>query len=273
MSERVPDGQYVGTTLARRESAGLILAETAYRPGVVVPAHVHGTPLVSSVLHGSMTEQHGRRAAICDAGSLIYQPPEEPHSHRFETGARCFIVQFGESWMSRMEEMEVLHPSAPLDLRRSRANWLLDQIHHEFTQQDRAADLAIEGFSIALLSELARARNRGDEGARPAWLMRVVELLHMTLVQDLTMGDIAAAVEIHPVHMAKTFRRFYGCTMGEYVRRLRVERAKEQLASTDRPLSSVAFEAGFADQAHFSRVFKKLAGVTPSAFRAAHAAK
>lgn len=56
--------------------------------------------------------------------------------------------------------------------------------------------------------------------------------------------------------------------MGEYLRRLRVESAWRQLAITDKPLSVIALDAGFADQAHLTRVFESLMGVTPGAYRA-----
>jgi AraC-like DNA-binding protein len=55
--------------------------------------------------------------------------------------------------------------------------------------------------------------------------------------------------------------------MSEYVRKLRVEKARKELLTTDKPLSTIAFDAGFSDQAHFSRVFKELTGLTPGAFR------
>jgi AraC family transcriptional regulator len=69
------------------------------------------------------------------------------------------------------------------------------------------------------------------------------------------------------VTLARTFRRTFGCTVGEYLRRLRIERAAEQLVSGDLPLAEIALAAGFADQSHFSNVFRRRTGVSPSAFR------
>lgn len=270
MDEKPPEGHYVGTVLARRQFPGIAVTETGYGPGAVVPVHAHATPLVFGVTGGSMTEERGRRSARCEEGTLVYQPPDEPHSHRFhEGGGRCFIVELGPSWMERMEGLGLLKPSAPLDLRRSRANWVLARIRDEFGSPDPAAGLAIEGLSLTLLAELHRAGHRTREGARPGWLMRAIELLHASLDREVTMAEIATQVGIHPVHLSRTFSRFHGCTMGEYLRRLRVERAREQLLATDRPLSAIALDAGFSDQAHFTRVFRAHTGVTPSAFRAA----
>jgi AraC family transcriptional regulator len=74
---------------------------------------------------------------------------------------------------------------------------------------------------------------------------------------------------VHPVHLAREFRRHFRCTPGEYVRRLRVESAARALSHSDAPLAQIGLAAGFSHQAHFCRVFKRHTGMTPSEFRSA----
>jgi AraC-like DNA-binding protein len=69
------------------------------------------------------------------------------------------------------------------------------------------------------------------------------------------------------VHFAAVFRRHYGCSVGEYLRRRRVHRARQRLAETDLPLAEIATEAGFADQSHLTRMFKRFVGLTPGQYR------
>ena len=76
-----------------------------------------------------------------------------------------------------------------------------------------------------------------------------------------------AAVGRHPTHVARVFRREYGLSVGEYARSLRLEWAASRLALDDAPLAQVALEAGFADQSHFTRAFRRHAGVTPGRYR------
>jgi AraC family transcriptional regulator len=109
---------------------------------------------------------------------------------------------------------------------------------------------------------------RGQPGAAaPRWLRRVRELLDDRFAENLTHEAVAAAVGIHPIHLARVFRHHCGCTLGDYARKLRVDYAARKLVSTDEPLARIACDAGFADQSHFTRSFKRQIGMTPAAFR------
>jgi len=78
----------------------------------------------------------------------------------------------------------------------------------------------------------------------------------------------AETVDIHPVHLAREFRKFYGCTLGEIIfRGLRIQFACRKLSTSDMPLVEIAWAAGFSHQAHFSRLFKHHIGMTPTEFR------
>jgi AraC family transcriptional regulator len=99
-------------------------------------------------------------------------------------------------------------------------------------------------------------------------LRRARELLHDRFLETLSLSEIAGHAGVHPVHLARTFRKYYRCSIGEYQRRLRVEHASRQIINSSRSLAAVAVDAGFADQAHFCRVFKNYTGLTPSKFRA-----
>jgi len=95
------------------------------------------------------------------------------------------------------------------------------------------------------------------------------DLLHADLTTRRTLGELAAAVGVHPVTLARAFRRSFGCSVGEYLRRLRIERAAAQLGGSETPLATIALTAGFADQSHFSNLFRRETGMSPSAYRRA----
>jgi AraC family transcriptional regulator len=103
--------------------------------------------------------------------------------------------------------------------------------------------------------------------ATPTWLRHARELIAEHFAESLTLTSVAAQVGIHPVHLATTFRQVYGVTIGEFVRRLRIEAACKRLAHRDLSLVTIAVQARFADQSHFSKVFRSYVGTTPAKYR------
>ena len=132
---------------------------------------------------------------------------------------------------------------------------------------DASSPLAIEGLAFELMAEISRRQIKGEKGSVPPWLRQARDLLHSGLAEKLTLIEIARVINIHPVHLARSFRQAYGCSLGEYLRQLRIESVSQQLVASKTPLSEIALAAGFADQAHFSRTFKKQTGMTPAEFR------
>ncbi|MBI3716629.1 MAG: helix-turn-helix transcriptional regulator [Betaproteobacteria bacterium] len=115
------------------------------------------------------------------------------------------------------------------------------------------------------------ARHARDAGRiQPPWLSRVREQLRDTAVSSdasLRLGDLAAAQGVHPVYLARAFRRHYRCSPGEYLRRCRLERAAALIASTRQPLAAIALQCGYFDQAHLSRAFAASYGISPGQYR------
>lgn len=135
---------------------------------------------------------------------------------------------------------------------------------------DNASTLAMEGLSLELIAELSRHSNLVSERQLPFWLKRVREILYAHFSEPISLVNLARTVDIHPVHLAREFRKFYGCTLGEYVRNLRIEFACRKLSASDMPLVEISLAAGFSHQAHFSRIFKRRIGIPPREFRSLH---
>jgi AraC family transcriptional regulator len=107
------------------------------------------------------------------------------------------------------------------------------------------------------------------ETSAPRWFRRVKERLHEDFREPLRMRDLARDAGVHPVHLARVFRKLENRTPGDYQQRLQVRAACELLRNSDWPLAIIAAECGFSDQSHFTRVFRRMAGTTPARFRKA----
>jgi AraC family transcriptional regulator len=99
------------------------------------------------------------------------------------------------------------------------------------------------------------------------WLRRAVEELHARFGEPIGLSELARAVGVHPVSLARAFRACFGTSLGAYLRQLRVDQAAEQLVSTDLPIAAIAVSTGFSDQSHLTRLFRRAIGTTPARFR------
>jgi len=140
----------------------------------------------------------------------------------------------------------------------------------ELDRPDDVTPLALEAAAFELIARVARASRRE---ARPTWLTSARDLLHDRFAESLTLADVAEAVGVEPERMARTFRRSTGEPMASYLRRIRVDAAASLLTSTGLPISRIAADVGFADQAHLTRWFTHYMGTTPGRYRAARGAE
>ena len=258
---------FYGRTLKARSLGDFLITERVYPAGYETPAHAHDRPLFCVVLDGSYEEVNSGRSHVCTSSTMLFHAAHEEHLERFgAAGGRSLIVEIEPSWYERVRDAAPGGVSTAAceggALRRSGT-----RLYHEFLAGDESSALIIEGLMLEMAGELLRLR-RTCETRPPRWLDGVRDYIHANYARRITLASIGRAANAHPVHVAQTFRRFHECTIGEYVRRLRLERACRQLAETEKPLSEIALETGFTDQSHFHRAFKRELGISPSAYRA-----
>jgi AraC family transcriptional regulator len=272
----LPDGHFYGETLENREVAGFRLTETAYAARLRLPKHSHERPYFCFILQGVYDEIYEQRGRVCRRSMLVYHPSGEVHSQHFkETAGRLFRIEVEPAWLERVRALTpVLND--PLEFRGGVLPLLAAKLHREFREMDEVSPLAIEGLALEIVAAASRRRRsqaRLFSRQPPRWLERAREMIHARAPARLTLSTLAQAASVHPVYLAREFRQHYRCTIGEYVRRLRVEAACRELVNSDTPLAEVAAAAGFYDQSHFSKTFKRMTGLTPTQYRAGFRAR
>jgi AraC family transcriptional regulator len=145
------------------------------------------------------------------------------------------------------------------------ANARAGELHREMVRGDAASALSLEALSLEIFAAATRAE--GEERGVPPWLVAVRDSLHDRFDEPLRVADLAAAAGVHPVHLARAFRRHFGAAPGEYLRGVRLEWARDQVVRGTVPLARIALEAGFADQSHLTRAFRARFGATPARLR------
>ena len=139
-------------------------------------------------------------------------------------------------------------------------------LQREFRYPDGNSPLIVEALLLDLVSRHLEVI-RDKSSARPRWLGVLLDYLDDTFEQEWSLPEIAAEIGVHPVYLCRTFSEHFNCTLGEYIRKLRMLRGWQLLAIGDATLAEIASLSGFADQSHFTRVFKSHFGSTPGEYR------
>ena len=244
------------------------MSESVYLPHLKTPEHSHQLPCFCLVLSGASLQTYGSKSRERKPGTMLFYTPEESHAEVFgKTGSRIFSFEIGSEWLQKLRDCSMVK-SESLVFEGGLLSWLASRLYREFNSPDPISTLAIEGLALEILAETARRKPDAAPQKIPRWLPRAKDLIHSRFAERLSLSDIAGEVGVHPVYLAGAFRKYEGKTVGEYVRKLRIEFTINELLFSDTPLAQVAVIAGFANQAHFTRVFKRQTGVTPGEYRA-----
>ncbi|HKO42993.1 MAG TPA: AraC family transcriptional regulator [Pyrinomonadaceae bacterium] len=267
MSLNLPGGLHTSAVLRKQKVGSFTLTEKVYMPKFKLPRHTHERACFSLVMQGSFEERYGTKSRICDPSTVLFMPADEEHSDYFlDNGSRCFHFEIARNWLAGV------HPNSAtlqhsIEFKNGIISRLIMNLYREFRLMDAFTPLAIEGLTLEMLAHVSRRRVAGRGPNPPAWLRKVVELLHSRYSETLTLLTIAKEVGIHPAHLAREFRKHHGCTVGDYILKLRMENACRSLSTSSAVLSEIALANGFADQSHFSRSFKRFTGMTPAVYR------
>lgn len=242
------------------------VTEGVHQAGSGLPWHEHRTPTICYVRDGAFREYLRGQELFCRPASVKFTPAGERHANRFDLGdARGVMVEVEPAFT------EALRPlGAVLDEPRQFEGGLIGgvaaQLARELDHGGEANPAAVEGWVVELVAIAAR-RQAPRPGTGGPWLSRARDILHAEFTQPLGLTALAERVAVHPVTLARGFQRAFGCPVGAYLRRLRLDWAADRLVATIEPIAAIAAAAGFADQSHFCRVFRRETGQSPAEWR------
>ncbi|HEX8999462.1 MAG TPA: AraC family transcriptional regulator [Blastocatellia bacterium] len=260
-------GQFYGHSVNKQRVAGLILSELVHADGKLLPRHSHEMGFFSLLLEGAYREFFRTRTIHYRPMTIVWHPPDLTHLDEIGCeGGKFFTVEVQPDWLDRLREFAAV-PDILFDVHGGDLVWLALRMYREHKEARGCSPLVLEGLLLEMLALATRVR-LPNEKTPPAWLARVIDRLHAEFQHTLLTSDLASDAGVHPVHLAAVFRQFHHQTIGEYQQRLRVQFASQLLGDFDLPLVEVAQFAGFSDQSHLTRLFKRFSGMTPGAFRA-----
>jgi AraC family transcriptional regulator len=272
MKLKLKAGEFYGTTSHSLSANGLRFTEKSYSSRARLPTHAHELPHFCFVLAGSYHETIAGTVFERAPAALVYYPPDVSHAEEHATRGRHFLVEIDfnrletmRDYGARLAEPALLGGDSPL--------WLAHRMYKEFNLRDEFSALALQSLTTELLIGASRQEQPKPERTAPLWFARVKECLRESFSSPPSLDQLARAANVHPTHLARVFRQFEHRTVGDYIREVRVDFARERMLHSDDRLVDIALEAGFADQTHFTRSFKRITGMTPTEYRRLYASR
>ncbi|MBK7788021.1 MAG: helix-turn-helix transcriptional regulator [Saprospiraceae bacterium] len=259
------NGTYFGQNDFTYQKGGIHLTETVYTHPRV-DWHFHENAYITLLLNGGMREGNKKEEYQCVPGTILYHHWQDAHYNikepRFTKG---FHIEISSGLFNKWDydrgkkegSYRLMHPEAKL---------LIYKLLYELKGDDEISDLAIESLVTHLFSVIHDNPSAIKE-KQPAWVRQVEMLLHDPVAGPITLEGLASAVDRHPVYISRTFHQYFGCHLGDYLRWIKLGRVLETMSNKKVSLSSLAHEAGFADQSHFIKNFKSYFPLNPSKFR------
>ena len=254
-------GRYFGGQAGRFESGHVLATEVAHSTGRDLPEHEHALAYFCMLVDGHYIEQSQGRSLEYAAYEVGFHPARTPHRDRVgKDGGRFLCVEIRPGLLSGADvrlkpHLHSLPGSVSVQMLR-----VLRAL-----RDGTLCELQLESAAWELCGDASGERAIAER-ASPRWLARLLSLVEETHAEPLTVRELAQELELHPVHLAREFRRRHGMTLGEYVNQVRVGAACRAMRGRRASFSEVAHACGFSDHAHFCRVFRRAIGCTPSAF-------
>ena len=235
--------------------------------------HAHAELSLTMILSGAVQERVGAKEVIEPAElSVGVKPFYVEHSNQFAaSGARLVSVTLSKSW----------HDEVDQPLARLKQWWwgsggtevpVFLNLLQRLRESPGDPETWLEPLVVDLLAAFSGDRRYRRNGPAPSWLACVRERLLEEQPPTVRTTALAREAGIHPVSLARAFRRQYGESISDCVRRIKLQRAASALKDPRISLAEVALQAGLADQSHLTRLCRQETGVTPAALRRAQAA-
>jgi AraC family transcriptional regulator len=214
-------------------------------------------------------------------GDISITPAKVPFFARWDVEDHYLQIRIASRFIQSVARETITRNPDQLELRlefRTRdphieaiAMMLLSELKHE----NLGGRLYIESLTNVLAVHLLRQYSAAKPhlaiyqgGLRERQLLQVLEYINEHLNQDIKLADLAQLLGMSQFHFSHLFKQSIGTAPYQYLLQQRVERAKQLLKQTDRPIVDIALECGFSSHSHLSKQFRQLTGMTPKAYKA-----
>ncbi len=258
-------GEFYGQTNQTRQFDGITITDTEYQLEYV-DWHYHENAYFTFILQGNLIEGNKTETYHCGPGTLLFHNWQEPHYNIKPEGfSRGFQVEVSKQWIDSFE-INLFNTQGSQQITRTDIKLLFYQLFSLSKTDNKLTSLLIQCNLLQSFATLANC-NEDPLSNYPEWIHRIKEYLYFEQVEKLTLDNLAKEANVHPVHLSRSFPKYFNCSLSEYIRKIRIEKSFQLLLNSNMRLTDISYACGFSDQSHFSRCFKTAGGMSPKAFR------
>lgn len=254
-------GEFYGDTHKTICLDGITLTDTVYTHPKV-DWHYHEHAYFTFILQGNVIEGNKKEIYDCSPGSLLFHNWQDAHYNIKPEGfTRGFHLEIEKKWFDTLGlNNETLEGSSKIG--NPSIKILMYKIFRA-SKLDTDASISTQSLLLEILSQL-KNDSQGILHKKPKWVTQIDEILREQFAENLTLEVLSKMVNVHPMHLSRDFSKYFNCTLGEYIRKLKVEKALSLMALQNQSFTEIAYQCGFSDQSHFNRCFKEVNDMKPS---------
>lgn len=256
-------GSYLGSNKKSWKANGVFISETEYHSKVFEGWHYHENSHITLILQGGNREQRKNQELEAIPGKILFYASGELHRNlNTRHPSRNINVEIENNFFTDNGLDISAFNTAKLNC--PEAKFFLLKTYKECLTNDEYSQSTIQGLLLDFITSTSPTKN---ETINPKWVRLVTDILNDRWNETISLEELAKLIEVHPVTISKFFPKYFRCTLGEYVRKLRIEQATTLIRESHLSLTGIAHQCGFFDQSHFIRVFKQTTGFLPNRYK------
>lgn len=257
---KLSKGEFYGTHFQKSTFENIIITDTEYIHSKV-DWHYHENPYFTYLLQGKLFESNKKESYYLEPGSLLFHNWQDAHYNvKPPEFSRGFHIEMNENWFSNYE-IQMTDFEGSLNIKNPLTKNLMNKVFVEFKINDNYSNLSIETLLVELFGTLKE--NKKLNLKKPEWVNKLRELLMEEQI-DYSLNNLSSILEIHPIHLSREFSRYFGTSLGNYIRLLKVNKAFYLITSNKISMTEICYQCGFYDQSHFISSFKRIYSTTPA---------
>lgn len=258
--KRLKTGEFYGKHYQKSAFENLIITDTEYTHSKV-DWHYHENPYFTYLLQGKLFESNKKESYYLEPGNLLFHNWQDSHYNiKPPEFTRGFHIELNEDWFLTFD-IQITDFEGSINLKSPIIRNLMNFIFIETKINDLYSNISIETNLIDIFNRIKEPKRENSK--KPNWVNQLKELLIEEQI-DPSLKNLSSKLEIHPIHLSREFNRYFGTSLGNYIRLIKLNKAFCLLISNKFSMTEICYQCGFYDQSHFITNFKRIYKSTPS---------